>query len=41
VVVPVVAVHDLIELKRRAARPQDLSDVDALVRVGAKREVKP
>lgn len=33
----VIALDDLIVNKRAAARPQDLVDVDALVRVGARR----
>jgi hypothetical protein len=33
----VIALDDLIVNKRAAARPQDLVDADALVRVGARR----
>ena len=33
-VMPVVSVRDLIKMKRKSGRPQDLQDIEALERLG-------
>lgn len=35
--VPVVSIHDLLEMKRRVARSKDLADVEALEEILALR----